>query len=146
MRNAVALLGAAVVLAFPSCSSTPPKVRTSSQPDGSRCVAIRDRLQLSEAEPILLFYCAQATLEVGHRYFLITGRSTYGPQSNPRQSITAAMLPEFTTCFRSSIDSTAAPNTLDSRLVVIQADPALRSHLSAPARRHLEAIEASRTQ
>lgn len=145
MRIAISLLGAAVALAVPSCSSTPPKVRTSSQPDGSRCVAIRDRLQPSEAEALLLFYCAKTTLEAGDRYFRITSRSTHGPQSNPRQSIAAAMLPEFTTCFRSSIDSTPAPDTLDSRLVVLQADPALRSDLSPTARRRLEAIEAGRT-
>ena len=143
MKNLSAGVGLTLALCISSCASTP-DVRVASQPDGTQCVTLRERLRPSEAEPTLLFHCAQSTLEAGGRYFHITGRSSSGPLSNSNQSFTTATVPESSVCFQRLPDPAREAGSYDSRLVILQADPVLRGRLSTPARQALEAIEAGR--
>lgn len=142
MNRPAACLGFVFAFGLLACSSEP-AVRVASQANGIRCATVRDRIPASEAEPILLFHCAQSTLETGGRYFRITGRSSAGVVSNSRQSFTTATVPEASVCFEADSGPASEPAVYDSRLVVLQTDPTLRSRLSAPARQRLEAIEGS---
>ena len=137
------------LFASASCS-TSPEVRLAVQPDGTRCATVRERLDASTIRPLLLFFSAQTTLELGGRHFRVTGFSGSGATLNAHESLAqrgsrpqepSISVPEASVCFQLIPASVDSPNIYDSRLVLLNADPTLRARLSPAAQRQLKALD-----
>ena len=133
-----------VALAAASCASSP-EVRFATAPDGSRVVSVLGSLQPEEVRAELLFASAEATLETGARYFRVLHAAQTAAASNHESGYadTGAYRGrrEGTMTFATSRGPADGLDTYDALVIVISARPEVRSRLSDPARRNLEALK-----